>query len=119
VVRHAGNTLTWRPGAEAVRRRSAARSARARRAEAGRGRAGSRAGAREDSAFAEQREYEGIEARILAAEERKAALESTSPIPPPTRGRCDRPVRLRAELEELREVDRLYARWQELEALRA
>jgi ATP-binding cassette subfamily F protein uup len=69
--------------------------------------------------FAEQREYEGIEARILAAEERKAALESALADPATYQKAGATVPAMRGELQEASaEVDRLYARWQELEALR-
>jgi ATP-binding cassette subfamily F protein uup len=70
--------------------------------------------------FAEQREYDEIEARILAAEERKSALESALADPATYQKAGATVPAMRAELAEASaEVDRLYARWQELEALRA
>jgi ATP-binding cassette subfamily F protein uup len=69
--------------------------------------------------FKEQRELEGMEEAILAAETRKSELEATlsSPATYATDGASV--PRLRAELEAVTaDVDRLYARWQELEALK-
>ncbi|HET8540049.1 MAG TPA: ABC-F family ATP-binding cassette domain-containing protein [Anaeromyxobacter sp.] len=70
--------------------------------------------------FKEQRELEGIEPAILAAEERKVALEAALADPATYQKAGDTVAGLRAELERVSaEVERLYARWQELEALRA
>jgi len=70
--------------------------------------------------FKEQRELEGLEPAILAAEERKAALEATLADPATYRKAGETVPALRAELDRLSaEVERLYARWQELEGLRA
>ncbi len=69
--------------------------------------------------FNEQRELEGMEAAILSAEERKAALETALSDPATYQTAGGRVAVFRAELEQIsEEVDRLYARWQELEALR-
>jgi len=69
--------------------------------------------------FLEQREVEGIEPRILAAEERKAALEAALSDPATYRKAGAGVAGLRTELDQVSaEVERLYARWQELEALR-
>ncbi len=70
--------------------------------------------------FKEQREYEGIEAAIQAAEEKKGALEATLGDPA-TYARGGAAVAgLRAELEAATaEVERLYARWEALEAIKA
>jgi ATP-binding cassette subfamily F protein uup len=70
--------------------------------------------------FKEQRELEGIEGAILAAEERKSALEATLADPETYRKDGAGVARLRAELDgAAAEVERLYARWQELEAIRS
>ncbi len=70
--------------------------------------------------FHEQRELEGMEAAILAAEERKAALEAALADPATYRSEGAAVPGLRAELGRISaEVDRLYARWQELEAIRS
>jgi ATP-binding cassette subfamily F protein uup len=70
--------------------------------------------------FKEQRELEGIEASIVGAEERKAALEATLADPETYRKDGAGVARLRAELElAAADVERLYARWQELEAFRS
>lgn len=69
--------------------------------------------------FEEQRELEGMEAAILAAEERKSELEARLGDPATYR---DDGVSVagmqRALVEVTSEVERLYARWQELERLR-
>jgi ATP-binding cassette subfamily F protein uup len=69
--------------------------------------------------FKEQRELEGMEAALLAAEERKGALEAALGDPATYQRDGAAVAGLRAELEAATaEVERLYARWQELEALR-
>jgi ATP-binding cassette subfamily F protein uup len=68
--------------------------------------------------FKEQRELEGIEAAILAAEERKAAAEATLSDPATYQRGGEGVAALRAELEEAAALaERLYARWQELESI--
>jgi ATP-binding cassette subfamily F protein uup len=68
--------------------------------------------------FKEQRELEGIESAILAAEERKSAAESALSDPATYQGGGDRVPALRAEMESAgAEAERLYARWQELERM--
>ena len=70
--------------------------------------------------FHEQRELEGMEGAILAAEERKAALEAALSDPATYQKDGARVAQLRADLETASsEVERLYARWQELEAIGA
>jgi ATP-binding cassette subfamily F protein uup len=70
--------------------------------------------------FNERRELDGIEAAVLAAEERKSAVEATLSDPATYQKAGDTVASLRAELEQLSsEVDRLYSRWQELESLKA
>ncbi len=70
--------------------------------------------------FKEQRELEGMEAAILAAEERKAAAEAALSDPATYQGGGGNVSALRAEMEAATaEVERLYARWQELERLGA
>jgi ATP-binding cassette subfamily F protein uup len=70
--------------------------------------------------FKEQRELDGIEALIGVAEERKSALEATL-ADPATYQRAGASVAgLKADLDAASaEVERLYARWQELEGIRA
>ena len=69
--------------------------------------------------FKEQREYEGMEAAILEAEGRRSALEAKLSAPATYQKDGASVPRLRAELSEVgAEIDRLYARWQELEGLR-
>jgi ATP-binding cassette subfamily F protein uup len=69
--------------------------------------------------FKEQRELEGIEAAILEAEERKGSLEAKLSDPGTYATDGASVPRLRAELDAATaDVERLYARWQELEALK-
>jgi ATP-binding cassette subfamily F protein uup len=69
--------------------------------------------------FNEQRELEGMEAAIVAAEEAKAALEARLSDPATYQREGAAVGDLRAQLEAASgEVERLYARWQALEALR-
>ena len=68
--------------------------------------------------FKEQRELEGIEAAILAAEARKSAAESALSDPATYQKGKDGVLALRAEMESsAAEAERLYARWQELERI--
>ncbi len=61
-----------------------------------------------------------MEQAILAAEERKADVEATLSDPATYQRAGDAVAGLRAELEAVSgEVERLYARWQELEAIRS
>ncbi|HET9580632.1 MAG TPA: ATP-binding cassette domain-containing protein, partial [Usitatibacter sp.] len=70
--------------------------------------------------YKEQREYDGMEAAILAAEERKGALEARLADPATYQKDGATVPALQRELAEVSlEVERLYARWQELEAVRA
>ena len=70
--------------------------------------------------FKEQRELEGMEAAILEAEGRKAALEATLSEPATYQKDGAAVAGLRAELEAATaDVERLYGRWQALEALRS
>ena len=70
--------------------------------------------------YKEQREYDAIEPAILAAEEKKAALEARLADPGTYQKDGAAVPGLQRELAEVTaEVERLYARWQELEAIRA
>jgi ATP-binding cassette subfamily F protein uup len=70
--------------------------------------------------FKEQRELEGMEAAILAAEERKARAEAALSDPATYQKGGAAVPELRAEMEgATAELERLYARWQELESLSA
>ncbi len=70
--------------------------------------------------FKEQRELDGIEAAILATEERKADLERALSDPATYQRDGASVAALRSSLDEATaEVERLYARWQELEAIRS
>jgi ATP-binding cassette subfamily F protein uup len=70
--------------------------------------------------FKEQRELEGMEGAILAAEERKSSLEAALGDPATYQKDGASVAGLKSDLEAATaEVERLYARWQELEALRA
>ncbi|HEY2743161.1 MAG TPA: ATP-binding cassette domain-containing protein, partial [Polyangia bacterium] len=69
--------------------------------------------------FKEKQELEGIEGAIAAAEERVSALSAELADPAIYKTRAAEVPALVAALDGARaEVDRLYARWQELEALR-
>jgi ATP-binding cassette subfamily F protein uup len=69
--------------------------------------------------FNEQRELEAIEPAILAAEERKTALEARLADPATYQREGAAVPALRAELDATSaEIEQLYARWQELESLR-
>ncbi|AKU92418.1 ABC-F family ATP-binding cassette domain-containing protein [Vulgatibacter incomptus] len=67
--------------------------------------------------YKEQRELEGMEATIEAAEERKAGLEAQL-ADPAVFSQASKVAALQAELDAASsEVERLYARWQELQEL--
>jgi len=67
--------------------------------------------------YKEQRELDGMEAAIEAAETRKAELESTLADPSTYTSNAAQVQQLQAELATVTaEVDRLYSRWQELTA---
>jgi ATP-binding cassette subfamily F protein uup len=69
--------------------------------------------------FKEQRELEGIEGAILEVEARKTSLEASLADPATYRKDGAGVAKLRADLDAASaDVDRLYARWQELEAIR-
>ncbi len=69
--------------------------------------------------YKEQREVDGMEAAILAAEERKSALEATLSDPATYQKTGAGVATLRDDLEQVSaEIERLYARWQVLEAIR-
>ena len=69
--------------------------------------------------FKEKQELDGIEAAIATAESKTAELQQSSRTPRSTRPRAAEVPALVAALDGARaEVDRLYARWEELEALR-
>jgi ATP-binding cassette subfamily F protein uup len=118
-VRYPGNYETYRTlrdQSEAARREAAAPE-RPRVAPAVREAAPERARKPGRLSFQEQREMDGMEAAILAAEERKAATEAALSDPATYQKGGDAVVRLRAEMEAVTaEVDRLYARWAELAA---
>jgi ATP-binding cassette subfamily F protein uup len=127
VVRYPGNYETYRTlkaqaEAAAAAERTAAEQPRARAgAPAAPPAAAAAARPRKPGklSFKEQRELEAIEPAILAAEERKGALEATLADPATYQRAGETVPALRAELEQVSaEVERLYARWQELEGLR-
>jgi ATP-binding cassette subfamily F protein uup len=71
-------------------------------------------------AFKEARELEAIEDTIATAEDRVKALEATLSDPSVFKDRPTEVQALIAELEAARaEVERLFARWQELDAIKA
>ncbi len=118
IVRHAGNFETYRslraqseragaqpPEAAAARRPPEAAAAKGKPRRLG---------------YKEQRELEGMEAALEAAEGRKAAAEAALADPRTYSESAARVPALRAELERAgAEIDRLYARWQELQDLSA
>ncbi len=98
----------WYPGQTGGRERSASGGARA---DAGGGTRKRKLG------FREQREWDNMEGRIGEAEARLRALEEESSRPEVAVD-AGRLMALMTEMETARaEVDRLYARWAELEAL--
>jgi ATP-binding cassette subfamily F protein uup len=67
--------------------------------------------------YSEQRDYDSLEARILAAEEKLATLTAEGARPDVV-SNAARLMELEAAMSVLRaEIDRLYARWAELESL--
>ena len=86
---------------------------------AGAGGGGAAGGKKRKLSFREQREWEAIEGQISTGEEQLRALEAESGRPEVTVDAA-RLVTLLAEMEKKRaEVDQLYARWAELEAMLA
>jgi ATP-binding cassette subfamily F protein uup len=74
--------------------------------------------AKKKLSFKDQRDFDTIEARITAAEERLSALETECALPEVV-SNAERLVVLDAEMATTRgEIDRLYARWAELDAMR-
>ncbi len=102
---HAAEAARWQ--AEAARKPSATTPAKP--AAAGR-----------KLSFKETKELETIEATILTAEENVARLETMFAAPDFYEKHGDRWKALQAELDAAKkEIARLYARWEELEAIRA
>jgi ATP-binding cassette subfamily F protein uup len=76
---------------------------------------GNKPPAKRKLSFKDQRDFDTIEARITAAEERLRALEAECALPEVV-SNAARLVVLDAEMATTRgEIDRLYARWAELE----
>ena len=74
---------------------------------------------RKKLAFKDQQDWNTIEARILAAETKVGALESESAAPH-VLANAPRLMEIVAEISATRtEIERLYARWTELETLQA
>ncbi len=72
---------------------------------------------RKKLSFNDQRDYDSIEARILTTEQKLAALTAES-VDPGVVTNAQRLIALTTEMATARaEVDRLYARWAELEAM--
>jgi ATP-binding cassette subfamily F protein uup len=122
VIRYPGNYEMYRTlkeQAEAARAQAPASRAERRPPQATGGAARTEApAAKRKLSYREQREWDGMEVAILAAEERKAALEATLADPATYQRDGASVPRLRADLDAAStEVERLYARWQELEAL--
>jgi ATP-binding cassette subfamily F protein uup len=123
-VKYAGNYAMYRRLKEQSERAAVAEkpvpvrgaggpSTQARPVEAARARKTGRLG------FKEQRELEGMEAAILAAEGRKVSAEAALADPASYQQGGAAVAKLRSELDGAgAEVDRLYARWQALEAMR-
>jgi ATP-binding cassette subfamily F protein uup len=69
--------------------------------------------------YKDQRDFDTIQARIAAAEARLAALEAEQ-ASPALASNASRLVELNGQIESARaDVDALYARWSELEAMLA
>jgi ATP-binding cassette subfamily F protein uup len=121
VVRYPGNYETYRTLKEQAEAAAEAASEAGQASSARRAPADSRpAPARRPGklSWAEQRELDGMEAAIVAAEERKSALEAELSDPATYQKEGARVATLREQLEGAEaEVERLYARWQELEAI--
>jgi ATP-binding cassette subfamily F protein uup len=100
-----------RARAEAETERKAARGKEARRGEASRGGDKPR-----KLGYLEQREWEQMEARILDAEDALAACQAAAGDPAVASDHKALADRLAALAEAQAAVDRLYARWAELEA---
>ncbi len=67
--------------------------------------------------YKEQRELDGMEEAISRAESRKAELEATLAAPETYSERAGEVTKLMADLEAAgKEIDRLYARWEELQS---
>jgi ATP-binding cassette subfamily F protein uup len=132
-VRYPGNYAMYRRLKEQAER--SAQEAAVESAGAGRGGGPARSGPRSGSGsgaspvtavgrprklgFKEQRELEGMEAAIQVAEARQARAEAALADPASYQQGGAGVAALRTELEGAgAEVERLYARWQELEALR-
>jgi ATP-binding cassette subfamily F protein uup len=98
---------------EAWHERQAEQAKRAAKAEAARG-SGSTAPTKKKLSFKEQRELDGMEETILGKEERLAALTAESGKPG-NAANASKLLELTKEMSALQaEIERLYARWQEL-----
>jgi ATP-binding cassette subfamily F protein uup len=123
VVRYPGNYEMYRTlkdQAEEAARAAAPAQPAARAPAAGTGAEPAAPRARKPGklSFKEQRELEGMEAAILASEERKSALEVALSDPATYQKDGAAVAGMRAELETVTaQVERLYARWQELEGI--
>jgi len=116
VVRFA-SLAQWEAWRAERRLRAAQRSASA-RAEPGAGAAATPAAGKRRLGYLDQREYDAIEATLLAAEAALRAAVSESERPE-IGADAARLVEILGQIEQHRaEVDRLYARWAELEAKR-
>jgi len=120
VVRYEGNYETYRTLKAQAQAQEARDPAPERRAESARKQDAAPAPARKPGklSYKEQRELDGMEASIEAAEARKAALEARLSDPATYAGGGADVASLQAELAEATaEVDRLYGRWEALQAL--
>jgi len=118
-VRYPGNYETYRTlKAQSAAARRPAAEPRPRVAETETPQSPGRSRAARKLSFKDQRELDGIESAIQAAEERKAAAEAALSDPATYQRGGEGVAALRAEMERATaEAERLYARWQELESL--
>ena len=121
VVRYEGNYDTWRrlttQNQKAAKARATASPEPAVKAEEGRGPAAPKAAAAVKLSYKDQRELDGMEAAIELAESRKAAIESRLHSPDVYANAAES-AKLSFELDSaIAEVTRLYARWEQLQAL--
>ena len=106
--------LAVRREREAAARAAAAAAAR----QADRGAAAPERARPKKLGYLEQREWEGMEAALLAAEERLEAADAAAADPAIATDAAALQERLTAAAAARTEVDRLYARWAALEAKR-
>jgi ATP-binding cassette subfamily F protein uup len=121
VVLYEGDWSSWHARAVAAAKESAAAvsASKAAAAPTPKPAAPAKPPAAKKLSFKEKQELEGIEATIAAAEAKVAELQATLNDPAIYKTRAAEVPALVAALDAAKaEVDRLYARWQELESLR-